>query len=375
MDTKQAYILTHPIQSNYGGILQAMALQHAAHTICPSYIADYTPNKKRKETFLMRCRQTIKAILMRLTPLNISVYPINLMSKIGMHAKKTHLNPCGKLHTLSQKTENRCYIVGSDQVWRAAYARALKTTPFFFLDFANQQERAQSIAYAASFGIDTWEGTTEETEQCARLLQEFKAISVREHSGIRICKEVFGVDAVQMPDPTLLPETEYYHSLIQKEHTRLPHHPYIATYVLDSSPRINDAFDKIKDKTQLYIQTLMPRASAPCIHDRLPITIGQWLRYISKAQYLITDSFHGCVFAIIFNIPFVCIGNQNRGTTRFDSLLQTFGLENRITSIENSDAIISILKSPIDWQNVNNIRNSERQRAFDFLNRHLLDKP
>lgn len=368
----QTYIITHPLRENYGGILQGIALRHVAHRIRPTSIAQYDIVKQKPIPLRLRLKQRVKAAVMRMRPSHFSQYPNHLSLKIGQHAIRTYLNTTSHYRPLPTSNGNSCFIVGSDQVWRAIYARSIKSVPFFFLDFATPQERARSIAYAASFGSDTWEGTPEETEQCAQLLREFKAVSVREHSGVRLCKEVFGVEAVQMPDPTLLPQQNFYNELIRKTRTRKPEMPYIANYVLDSTPTIQALLGKLAQDAQLYMQPLMPRMDAPHVRDRFPINVAQWLRYIRDARYLVTDSFHGCVFAIIFNIPFICLGNKRRGTARFDTLLQTYGLQQRLLHADSErDCFMNVLSSPIDWQHVNAIHEAERQRGLDFLKQNL----
>lgn len=263
------------------------------------------------------------------------------------------------------------FIVGSDQVWRGIYARNIESLPFFFLDFATPEQRQRSIAYAASFGSDEWEGTPEETAECARLLKEFKAVSVREHSGIRICQEVFGVEAVQMPDPTLLLEPADYSWVIRHWWTRRLPAPFMAVYLLDETEEKKQLTQDVAAAAQLYPQQLTAHGDAAKAMDRIPLSVPQWLRCMRDCECVLTDSFHGCVFAIIFNKPFVCLGNESRGTARFDSLLGTFGLQERILSNPSPEQVAACMRQPIDWERVNSIRHAEQQRALDFLRKNL----
>ena len=237
--------------------------------------------------------------------------------------------------------------------------------PFFFLDFAPESIRRRSIAYAASIGTDTWEGTEEETRICSQLLQEFRAVSVREDSGVDICRQTLGTDATRMADPTLLLTTDDYCHLIQQEETHSPASPYIASYVLDNSLGIEETIHAVALSRQHLVQTLNAKKS------ELPISVPQWLRYIRDCECLITDSFHGCVFAIIFNKPFVCLGNESRGSARFDSLLRTFDLQNRLVTGLNAVSIHEVLNTAINWEKVNTTRDNERERAFEFLSTNL----
>ena len=119
------------------------------------------------------------------------------------------------------------------------------------------------------------------------------------------------------------------------------------------------------------LQHLLPHAGAAQRRDRFAHTVGQWLRLIRDAEYFITDSFHGCAFAIIFNKPFVCLGNEKRGAARFDSLLGTFGLKDRLVTRPEHDTVLRILNTPVDWEQVNAIRRSEQARALEFLRHNL----
>lgn len=280
-----------------------------------------------------------------------------------------HLN--GNRAQLSELMNDTSFIVGSDQVWRGEYARLIESLPFFFLNFATQEQRQRSIAYAASFGSDEWEGTPEETAECARLLRDFKVVSVREHSGIRICREVFGVEAVQMPDPTLLLEQEDYNHLIRNWRTKSTDTPFMAVYLLDETKEKKALTRTLSKEIGLHAQHLMPHPGAKRLMDRLPLSIPQWLRFMRDCECVLTDSFHGCVFSIIFNKPFICLGNESRGSARFDSLLGTFDLQGRLVTNPSPEELQKLISTPIDWEKVNTIRHCEKQRAFDFLRANL----
>lgn len=259
-------------------------------------------------------------------------------------------------------------VVGSDQVWRGHYVRHFRSLPFFFLDFATEAVRRRSIAYAASFGTDTWEGNEQETEVCRKLLLDFKAVSVRESSGVGVCRTVFERAALHVADPTLLLQSSDYQALIDDEKGKSPDTPFISTYLLDSHSEASSAIARILN---LPIQPLKDNPQAPHRRDRFPLRVGQWLRFIRDCECLITDSFHGCVFAIIFNKPFVCLGNESRGSARFDSLLGTFDLKERLVTNPSTEQLQQLIRTPINWEKVNHIRNAEKERAIAFLKDNL----
>lgn len=363
---------------NYGGILQAYALQKSLQYLnikCLSldYIARDCYIKLQQQSYKFKLRQLYKFILL-LFGLKKSAYPLNSALNRHVSFKRRFMNTFrldNARTQLKRLAKNPQFIVGSDQVWRCVYARNIESVPFFFLNFATPDQRKRSIAYAASFGSDEWEGTPEETIECAQLLKQFKAVSVREHCGVDICRKVFGVEAVQMPDPTLLMEQEDYNYLIRNWRTKSTDTPFMAVYLLDETDSKSQLTASICQHYGLYAQHLMPHPGAKKLMDRLPLSIPQWLRFIRDSKCVLTDSFHGCVFSIIFNKPFICLGNESRGTARFDSLLATFGLQDRLVTHYDKDAILKIMNTPIDWEKANSIRRSEQERAFDFLRRNL----
>ena len=375
-------VLTHPFFGNYGGMLQAYAMVtvlrsmgHDAFNLVflpprpPSFLKHPIRNLRMKLNIGTRLR----CLLLMLRPEKGTSAPKGGAAlRNGQRFQRQYMpciwigdNPAAQLAESGIET----VVVGSDQVWRGGYARSQKSLPFFFLDFATEAVRHRSIAYAASFGTDTWEGTEQETEVCRKLLQEFKAVSVRESSGVDVCRSVFDRAVLHVADPTLLLQNSDYQALIDAEKSKSPDIPFISTYLLDSH---SEASSAIARRLNLPIRPLKDNPQAPLRRDRFPISVGQWLRHIRDAEYFITDSFHGCVFAIIFNKPFVCLGNESRGSARFDSMLSTFGLQDRLITNHDADTIIQTLTTPIDWDRVNTICRSEQARALEFLRHNLL---
>lgn len=361
--------LTHPVLWNYGGMLQCYALQRVLMSMGIDVAnLNYLPSNYARYTVKNKLTAFIKSLFLRMgIRWKCSSIPMLLRCRVGVLFEKKYI----KLIKNPDKTAN-AYVIGSDQVWRTTYARPMASTEFYFLSFASVAQRGKSIAYAASFGIDEWEGTPEETEKCRRLIHEFKAVSVREESGVQICRDVFGIHAVQMPDPTLLLTRDAYESLIAQEKNRHINAPYFAAYILDETVESRNLLNTLIAQRSLFLQHLLPHVAEPHWWNRLPLPVTQWLSYIRDCQFLITDSFHGCVMAIIFNKPFVCIGNIERGSARFDTLFSTFHLQNRISSAEDIHKINQLIDMPINWGQVNSILERERKRGVLFLQENLL---
>lgn len=359
-------ILTHPFKGNYGGMLQAFALHkvirqlHHEPTLI-QYLNDY------HQSIITHIRTTLSRSLVKLC----RCCKIHFMAT---NFAATHIESFEYIprHTENTKIQDiDLFIVGSDQVWRCEYVRHLSTVPFFFLDFAPESLRRKSISYAASFGSDQWEGTLEETAICKELIQQFKAVSVREHSGISLCKDIFDTPSVQMPDPTLLLHAADYEQIIRKEKTKGLKQAFIASYLLDEDKEKYNSLQHIAGELNMPYQHLMPHSTSRNRRDRFTNSVAQWLRYFRDAEFIVTDSFHGCVFSIIFNKPFICLENQARGLARFVSLLETFELRDRLLSQTEDSAITNLIHTPIDWARVTSIHESERARGIQFLRDNL----
>ena len=259
------------------------------------------------------------------------------------------------------------FVVGSDQVWRPKYSPSIAN---HFLGFAEGNARLKRISYAASFGVENWEYSPDQTEKCRRLISEFNAVSVREDTAVKLCKDNFGVDALQVLDPTLLVEKEEYIRLVEKD--KIPEcSGTLLTYVLDKTPEKQAFINKIAMETGLKEVSIMPKsifrdAGRKRINDCIYPPVTAWLRGFMDAKYVLTDSFHGTAFALIFNKPFLAMGNANRGISRFTSLLKLFGLEDRIILSVN-DQLTEKLYIPIDFQQVNKILKTKQSEAFKFL--------
>ena len=205
-------------------------------------------------------------------------------------------------------------VVGSDQVWRPDY-QADGGALNFFLDFGDESLRR--VSYAASFGHSRWP-VAETASAVGRLIRRFDAVSVRETSGVEICRESFDRDAaVHVLDPTLLHEASFYESILEPP----AKNGGVLTYVLDHG----EAATRIARAYGEEVTTMTPNAGEM-------LTVPQWLGRIAAADFVVTDSYHGTIFSIIFGKPFVTLVNTARGQDRFTSLFPALGLGERMVS-------------------------------------------
>ena len=368
-------ILTQPFHHNYGGLLQAYALQtilkragHDAWIISREYNAPALWRKAARwakkvayRIFLNKKRFTIeeeKKYMAKYTSLFVEKY---------ITPKTIELKSDKELQREINRQNFEGYIVGSDQVWRPMYSPCITN---FFLDFAENKNNIKRVAYAASFGVDSWEFSKKQTKKCRRLARLFNAVSVREDSAIQLCEKHLGKEAIQTLDPTLLLDKSDYESLLPDVSSACCGE-YVLTYILDRNPEKQSIAEKVAEHLDLRLFSIMPEktifeAKRGELNNCAQRPVEEWLQAFKNAKYIVTDSFHGCVFSIIFNKPFIAVPNNKRGATRFTSLFNIFGLNNRLISnvVDLSEAII---ETRIDWEKINQIKAEKQEASLYFL--------
>lgn len=227
-----------------------------------------------------------------------------------------------------------------------------KPTSAFFLYFGDKKDKAKRIGYATSFGVDNWEYSTEQTIKCSLLVKSFDAISVRKDSAVNLCKEYLGVDVIQVLDPTMLLNKDDYIKLVEKDNIKECKRT-LMTYILDKSSENTIIIQKVAKELGLIPFSVLPNKTfsevgRKYIDDCIFPNVTDWIRGFMDADYVVTDSFHGTIFSIIFNKPFISIGNAGRGLTRFTSLLKMFGLEHRLILYSN-ELTLEKIRGVIDF--------------------------
>jgi len=374
-------IITLPFNSNYGGLLQAFALQTVLKQMGHEVWSVNRRNRIMPFKFkvLSSTNRLIKSIIRGKMGVIRSWATAKEELVIDQHTNRFLSENIQTTDFLKSESDFEklsrykfdAYVVGSDQVWRPKYSPCLAN---HFLGFIDGTVNPKRISYAASFGVDNWEFTPEQTDECRKLLAKFNAVSVREDSAVKLCKQNFGIEATQVLDPTLLVSKEEYIRLVETD--KIPGcNGSLLTYVLDKSPDKQEFIKKIILETGLTEVSIMPKslfrdAGRKKINDCIYPPVTAWLRGFMDAEYVVTDSFHGMAFAIIFNKPFLALGNTKRGMTRFSSLVKLFGLEDRIILSADSH-LTEKLYSPIDFHHVNEILKTKQLEAYKFLSDSL----
>ena len=355
-------VYTHPLRLNYGGILQAYALQRVLQDMghdavyiewCP-----YNFHFASLKIYLWRFLLKLKWLGRRRIVVFSDVDYYRIYKKINKFAKNNiTILPLSYL----REQDVDALIVGSDQIWRPVYIENIADA---YLGFAKEWD-VRRIAYAASFGVADWsEYSEEQTQVCRELIKKFDAVSVREDSGVDLCRNYLGVDAQHVLDPTMLVDIKHYIRHINSCKKRYPECMCLA-YILDEADDKLAVLNSVA-KCQGYNIRQWKNIDIPNIKNP---TVEEWLKGFHDAEFVFTDSFHGCVFSIIFNKPFIAFGNEGRGMARFDSLLKMFGLEELL--ITSSDQFTpELVDRAILRFSDNSIQqrlNELRRESYEFL--------
>ena len=369
-------IISHYLHFGYGGVLQNYALQtvlkrmgHTPVTFRVAVVKDDSWRNKIR-SYLVRVLHSYLHCDSGITESQDKYISGKVEVFIGKYINCTQPNRSSndfKKSTLSEECD--ALIVGSDQIWRPNFDYVSNC----FLDFATNIN-VRKIAYAASFGVDDWRFSPKETETYKQLAQQFDAISVREDSGVSLCHRYLDRDDAKLVlDPTLLLD-KYNYIKLAEEANEEPNQGNLFTYVLDKTEEKERIINQFSEKYSLKRFECMPKYSTTfenvkhhpdeCVYP--PIT--RWLRSFMDADMVITDSFHGTVFSIIFHKYFYVILNKERGATRFVSLLKLFGLEDRIV---NSGNELIYDKKEIDWEYVDVELKKWQNKSISYLKEEL----
>lgn len=340
-------IITICDNSNYGNRLQNYALHKILNKM---NVDNITIWDKREKTLKEKFKLTIKKIL--------SISNLKYKKNI-LFQKFTHKNISNKYVNLDNlkelNNEFDYFIVGSDQIWNYNFGHAKEKD---FLKFADKNK---TISYAPSFGIsnidDEWK------ERISDGVNHIKYLSVREQQGAKIIKELTGRDTQVVLDPTLLLSKEEW-CKIQKKPKKMKKEKYILTYFLgEKTEKLNKEINMLSEDENLKIINLCDIADK----DFYACGPSEFLYLFNNAELVLTDSFHACVFSIIFNKPFYVFDRNSKGmksmNSRLDTLLSTFKQEQRkVNSLSSIDDVFAC-----DYKESYEILKVKQNESLTFL--------
>lgn len=308
-------------RDNYGAVLQAAALEWWLRSRGVSVVhLDFRP--VFKTSFARTLGRSLRRVA---SSAHLGVKgEAHKRSAVLEEFRIQHLS---RSHSFSRAEEWRAQtssldavIVGSDQVWRPAFARDIYG---YFLGYVPRD--VDRIAYAASFGTSSWEPDDQAvlTTRLRGELVKFKAVSCREDSGVAICREVFGVRASHVLDPVLLAADDYFDQF--SVDSRLANPAGLVSYKLDVSNDYLEDLAELATRSGQQITTIGNRSEFGGLTPDQ--SVSAWISMLRSADTVVTDSFHGMCLALRFNKKIVYSPNPARGQARFDSLFRQFDIK------------------------------------------------
>lgn len=373
--TKKAAILTFHRANNYGAILQSYALCETLKKVggAPEII-DYWPAKFRR-IYLYEYPFSLSKDFFKAFAKKILLNPIleRRNSEFQLFAKKylpltqeTYLNP---EEIDRAKFDYEIYICGSDQIWNNDMVDFDKT---FFLDFPSAKNK---FSYAASFGQSVI--PEELVLEYKGRLKGFLSYSVRETSGKQLLYNYFKIDAHVDCDPTLLLNEKEWRKVGQEKGiSRLP---YLLLYSVNLIGNLAKQVNELAAQTGYRIIYLTSNTSWNVlagkddlkkeVERRFDASPEEFITLIDGAEYVLTNSFHGTVFSILFHKKFMSAtvdmnGNKNQ---RIIELLDALGISRRNLELSGVEEIYE----EISWQKVDALLLKIRESSMAYL-RHMV---
>ena len=366
---KKVGILTMHTVRNYGSFLQAYATQKSVEVMgYEAMLIDYQyPNalhaagKSKKSQLLHTANTLVKTVL-----------PGNPNRRLNQRWQEAY-DSCYRLSKRYPDRESlRCdppdcdiLMIGSDQVWNERFIRGDDT---FFGAFAPPEVRR--IAFASSFGSLSVADRSFYRKQLA----PFSSIAVREASGAALVRELTGrTDVNRVCDPTILLPTEHWQSLARPQFA--PEKPYVLCYGSNHREYLLQTAKEIAAPRGWEVCCCNGTALDSMKSDRrtfLDVGPFEWLWLIQNAALVMACSFHGTVFSILFETPFLAVYTGNASfDSRIDNILSAFRLQNcRVEAGQTVPAQMDAVFSP-GWQDVRELVAAERRRSSEILAQSL----
>lgn len=360
MIRKKALITTFHFCPNYGAMLQAYALQEYLRTLFLEVrVLDYRPRPLLNQYRYINT-YSFASILMSLWSL-----PTFFRKKLAFKRFEKNLSlTSGRFYCKEEITFQpfEYFFLGSDQIWNPDITDGFDSV--YFGDISKPSD-SHTIAYAASIGKSVF--TEKESTQFKQLIKGISKIAMREDDAQELVRIETGEETVVVVDPTLLVGGECFRKFIHNVNCS----GYILVYTLGEESRVIDIANEVsKTKGFKVIQVSglrkgFRKSKHKVIYDA---GIEDFLSLIYHADFVVTDSFHGTSFSILFHKEFITIPHKTRGG-RILSLLSKTNLLTRLSQ-KVSD---SLLTNPIDWVDVDNRLERMRTESKEYIKSVIYD--
>lgn len=351
---KKIGIVTFHRALNYGAVLQSYALQRTIASagadceivdyICPKITLDYKPFRIYKDAILKSALKSVIMFNRRLKRKNaFKSFFDNYLVKSPKQYTPEDLP--------SLKDDYDLFVAGSDQVWSPG---CVGFDAAYFLTFANDE---QKYSYAASFAVKELPASL--IEEYKKRLSGFQGFSVREANGEKLVEELVGKKATTHLDPTLLITAEEWSKIAVEKLNK----PYILVFTANPQVSLMDFAVKLskEKKLPIYYISDAPHIKKNGINYITSPSVEEFVGYFKNAQYVVTNSFHGTAFSVIFNRNlFVEFKNKCGRNIRSEGLLKLLGIEREIIDGRCEE-------TPIDWSAVNEKIKEQSKNSLEYI--------
>lgn len=358
MDKKRIGVITFHNYDNYGAILQSYALQKKLrelgnHPEIIDYSCQYISNPFR----LVNLKE--KGLFNYIYGAIGHICYIPRRRKCNQfrkHMKYSEPVTKGNMRAVSGKYD--IYIAGSDQIWDYKLTNFDQT---YFLDFPEKGKK--KCSYAASIGEHI--PPEQFRNDYSRLLNDFDEILVREDYGADIVNELTGKKPEVVCDPTLLLTAEEWNKLLKEPKIR---GKYILVYQLGINPEIVNFAKRLKKKTGYRI-VYIPFPLVGLLKCRCEITVGpaEWMGLFKNAEYVISDSFHGVVFSLLFNRKFFAKADGHHKNRRVEQLLKLVNLSDRTMNDVSDEQLTEEIDFTYANEQIANFRNFSLHKLSEMV--------
>lgn len=357
-------LLTFHSAHNYGAVLQAYATQEKVKELgydieVINYCPDYLIKQKlfaisTNVSFLITIKSVIESFV---------TFPWRIKRKINFEKFINQKLNISKINYKNKKfTENLhfdTFIMGSDQVWNCKLTKGFD--PIYLGNFKTKQA-AKKISYAASM---SHYGLTEtEKEEFSKLLFNFNAISVREKELENFIKDEFQIESTTVLDPTFILSKDKWMLISVKPKVKSK---YVLVYSIDLRDEAMKIASKLAQKRGLEIIELTMGVDKNIFINKFQTTSPEeYLGLFENADFVVTSSFHGTAFSLIFNKSFYSLSHGNDKDSRQKTILKDLGLMDRFIKANDN-----LNYEPIDYSIVNPKLENLRQQSIKFLTNNL----
>ncbi len=369
-------LITYSCANNYGAVLQTYALYKVLKLYADDVkIIDYITERYNVDnpTFGDKALSTSK---WKYIPIIRQKWKARFVSQMKENRKpfrdflQKNVVFTDPYYDLDELVEARLtadvFITGSDQLWNPEYLWTGIVDEPYYCGFLNDNQKR--ISYATSFGKNKL--TQEEMDAAKPYLNKYAAISVREQSGVEILDEM-KLKGIEVVDPTLLAGKEIFDALISPKTISSK---YVLLFQIDFKRNLYKAAEQYAKEIEKQLIVIVPDIKQ--VHHSIQNIVNlpaveEWLWYIKNADYIITDSFHGTVFSIIYNKKF--ISSMTAGNNgRIRNVLKATGLNGRALEIVNYTELKKIAEEEIDYKQVNMRVEVLRSKSLSWLEGNLL---